>query len=114
MKIMLKKLNFLHSQEFNMAPSGFVGDEKVGSTQMVVQERRMPRTRHAQQLKGKPRERVWTTLKISYEIVNLATIHVLLAVVTFYVIVLDKRNVVIAFLHGLLDEEIHMMHPKGF
>ncbi len=47
-------------------------------------------------------------------VVKLATIRVLLAIVAFYDLELDQMDVIIAFLHGLLDVEIYMAQPEGF
>ncbi|CAM6106739.1 unnamed protein product [Calypogeia fissa] len=48
------------------------------------------------------------------KVIKLATIRVLLAIVTFYDMELDQMDVITAFLDGLLDVEIYMAQPEGF
>ena len=52
--------------------------------------------------------------KIFSPVVKLSTIRVLLTIVASFDLELDQMDVITAFLHGLLDEEIYMTQPSGF
>ena len=45
---------------------------------------------------------------------KMATLHVLFGLITPLDLELDQMDVKIAFLHGDLEEEIHMEQPKGY